>query len=64
MHIESKVIDGVKYVEEKVFNDMFVQLGEEIDEMSKEIKSLKTEIYRLKHPEETARINSYLGIQN
>jgi len=61
MHIEEKEIDGVKYVLAKVFWDVWKDWQEDIEETKAEIKKLKAEIYNLKHPEEAARINSYLN---
>lgn len=60
MHIEEKEIDGVKYVPAKAFYDMWKQWQEDIEETNDEIKKLKGEIYRLKNPEEAARMKSYL----
>jgi hypothetical protein len=60
MNIEEKEIDGVKYVPAKVFWDVWKDWQEDIEETTAEIKKLKTEIYNLKHPEEAARIKSYL----
>lgn len=61
MHIETKIIDGVRYVEESIFNDFLKQDEEIIDELDREIKKLKSEIYRLTHPEEFRRIQTYLN---
>jgi phage shock protein A len=59
MHFNTKIIDGIEYIEVKVFNDMYSQLSEEIDELDEEIKQLKSQVYILKHPEEVAKVNSY-----
>jgi Mg2+ and Co2+ transporter CorA len=60
MHLDTKVIDGVEYIQVKVFNDIIKQSNEIIDELDVEIKELKSEIFKLKHPEEVRRVQSYL----
>lgn len=60
MHHNNKVIDGVEYIQLKVYDDHMEQLEEIIGERDVEIKELKSEIYKLKHPEDVKRVQSYL----
>ncbi len=60
MHLDTKVIDGVEYIQLKVFNDIIKQSNEVIDELDVEVKELKSEIFKLKHPEDVKRVQSYL----
>jgi Mg2+ and Co2+ transporter CorA len=61
MHLDTKVIDGVEYIQLKVFNDIIKQSNEIIDELDVEIKELKSKLYKLKHKEEVRQVQSYLN---
>ncbi len=61
MHLDTKVIDGVEYIQLKVFNDIIKQSNEIIDELDVEVKELKSEIFKLKHKEEVRQVQSYLN---
>jgi exopolyphosphatase/pppGpp-phosphohydrolase len=60
MHLDTKVIDGVEYIQLKVFNDIIKQSNEVIDELDVKVKELKSEIFKLKHPEDVKQVQSYL----
>jgi hypothetical protein len=60
MHLDTKEIDGVEYIQLKVFNNIIKQSKEIIDELDVEIKELKSEIFKLKHLEEVRQVQSYL----
>lgn len=55
----TKIIDGVEYIQLNVFNDCIKQFNEIIDEQDLEIENLKSEIFKLKYPEEIKRVQSY-----
>jgi hypothetical protein len=64
MHLNTKTIDGVEYIELRAFNDCYKQLSELIDEQDLEIKNLKSEIFKLKYPEEVKKVESYMSSSN
>lgn len=55
-----KIIDGVEHIPLSIFTNFNNQLEELIAEQDLEIKNLKSEIFRLKYPEEVKRVESYL----
>ena len=61
MHLDTKVIDGVEYIQLKVFNDIIKQSNEVIDELDVKVKELKSEIFKLKHKEEVRQVQSCLN---